>query len=294
MTQKSTIHNLTSISGVLAAFGVVILFSSFILVSRLGFVSALSISEMAAIRFITAGTLMTPVLVFLWPIEIKLGQAVSLALLGGIGFALLAFTGFKLAPAAHGSVLLHGTLPLFSFFFATLSDRSKSTLAQRYGLVAIAAGIGAMASESFAHATLDQMVGDGALLLASAFWSAYGIYVKRVGISPIAASAVVAVISMLIFTPMYWFFSNKTLFVHTWNDIGLQVIFQGLLIGTLSIFLYTSAISKLGPVRISTFTATVPCITTILAVPLLGEDVTLFAACGVAAVTFGVVLSLRR
>src|ERR1043166_5870568 len=93
----------------------VLLFSSFTLVSRLGFSSALAGPDLAALRFGIGGTLLLPVLLWSGLRGMSWRKAAALAWFGGLGFALLAYTGFSLAPAAHGAVLLHGTLPLFTY-----------------------------------------------------------------------------------------------------------------------------------------------------------------------------------
>ena len=93
----------------------VLLFSSFTLVSRLGLSSRLQLVDLAALRFGIGGSLLLPALLRADLRSVTWRQATALALFGGLGFALLAYTGFSLAPAAHGAVLLHGTLPLFTF-----------------------------------------------------------------------------------------------------------------------------------------------------------------------------------
>ena len=39
---------------------------------------------------------------------------VVVAMLGGLGYAMLAYVGFSLAPAAHGAIFLHGFLPFWT------------------------------------------------------------------------------------------------------------------------------------------------------------------------------------
>lgn len=98
--------------GPFAAAGVVVLFVGFVLVSKLGLGNALAPMDLAAIRFAVAGILMAPVLFKHRLMGLRLGQACLLAGSGGLGFALFAYWGMSLAPANHGSALIHGTLPL--------------------------------------------------------------------------------------------------------------------------------------------------------------------------------------
>ena len=101
--------------GVVCGIGVIVLFSSFTLISRLGFSSALTLPDIAALRFGIGGMALLPFVIRHGLSGLSWRQAATLAFLGGLGFALFAYTGFWLAPAAHGAVLLHGTLPLWTF-----------------------------------------------------------------------------------------------------------------------------------------------------------------------------------
>lgn len=67
---------------------------------------------------------------------------------------------------------------------------------------------------------------------------------------------------------------------------------QGFLVGAVSILLYTRAVAALGAAETALFTAAVPCVTTVAAIPLLGERPTDGALAGVAAVTAGLLVSL--
>lgn len=136
------------IAGFACGICVALIFSSFILVSRLGYASPLKLIDVAALRFLIAGTLMWPVLLHYGFDGVRPRDVVALALFGGLGFALLTFAGFALAPASHGGVLLHGTLPLFSSLFAWGLTRRPPGGMRQLGLLAILAGITAMACES--------------------------------------------------------------------------------------------------------------------------------------------------
>src|SRR5262249_20373928 len=100
--------------GIACAIGSGTLFSSFTLVSRLGLSASLRLPDLAVLRFAIGGTLLLPVLLRHGLGQVSWRSAIALAVFGGLGFAPLAYAGFQLAPASHGAVLLHGTLPLFT------------------------------------------------------------------------------------------------------------------------------------------------------------------------------------
>ncbi|WP_234050582.1 MULTISPECIES: DMT family transporter [unclassified Xanthobacter] len=279
--------------GILYAGGVVILFSGFVVVSRMGFSTALTLPDIAALRFGIGGLILSPILMRHGLNGLRLSEAVALAVLGGLGFALFAYAGFALAPAAHGAVLLHGTLSLTTAFLIFTFDGKAPSQGRSMSLAVIVSGIAAMAWDGFANASSSLLIGDACLLLASGCWSGYGLYVRRLGLPAIGAAAMVAVFSALMFLPIYVLLPGKMLLKAQWPELLLQGAFQGILVGAISIFVYTRAVTLLGASRVSLFTATVPVITILAAFILLGEVPSAFSSIGVMLVTAGMLIALR-
>lgn len=279
--------------GVCYATFSVLLFSGFTLASRAGLSTRLRPADVAAFRFGIGGILLTPVLVRHGLKGIRGAEAFALAFFGGFGFAFFAYMGFWLAPATHGSVLLHGTIPIFTQLLSGTSA-SNSHDRRTAGNALIAIGVVAMVYDSVAAARVAQIFGDGFLLVASLLWSAYGIRVRRSSLTPAHAASVVAVLSMTCFLPVYVaFFSHDVLLTATIRLVLIQTTVQGVLVGAVSIFVYTRAVSILGPAVTSLFTAAVPCLTTLAAIPLLSEIPSRVALSGVAIMTVGMTVALR-
>lgn len=285
MTQDRVVG---ALCGVLA----VLLFSSFTLMSRLGLSSSLLPADLAALRFGIGGMLLLPVLLQHGLRGVSWRSAATLAVLGGLGFAPLAYAGFALAPAAHGAVLLHGTLPLFTAALlpATRSPRVRSF---SLGIALIAVGILLMACDSWVRYRPTQLIGDACLLLASLSWAAYGVQYRRSGLSSSHAASVVTVFSMCAFLPLYALFPHEALLRLGTRDLLAQALVQGVLIGCVSISVYTRAVTALGPSVVSLLAAAVPCITTVAASALLQEHSTPVALSGVALVTLGMLIDSR-
>ncbi|HNB27288.1 MAG TPA: DMT family transporter [Alphaproteobacteria bacterium] len=279
--------------GTLCGVVSVFLFSSFTLVSRLGLTSSLSLPDLAALRFGIGGLLLMPVLLRHGLSAVTWREAAALAFFGGLGFAVFAYAGFSLAPAAHGAVLLHGTLPLFTWAIMGLIQRRHVPRSQVVGIVLIATGVALMAYDSVAGASPRQLLGDGCLLVASLLWSSYGVLSRRLGLPPAQGASIVAVFSMCCFLPVYLLLPAKAILLVGHRELLLQAGVQGVLIGAVSIFVYTRAVAALGPDRMALFTAAVPCITTLVAIPLLSEVPSIADMIGVGAVTFGMMVALR-
>ena len=272
----------------------VVLFASFTLVSRLGLSSKLRFTDLAALRFGIGGMVLFPALLRADLRHLSWKDAGRLALFGGLGFAPLAYAGFSLAPAAHGAVLLHGTLPLFTLAVMRVASPREVGGPRIAGIVLIAAGILLMACDSANVAGPRQLLGDAFLLLASLFWSSYAVLSRRLGLPAATGAAVVAVVSLCAFLPIYALWPGKALLTVGLGELLLQAAVQGVLIGAVSIFVYTRAVAALGPSTTALFAAAVPVITTLVGIPLLAESPGGIALGGVGAVTLGMVIAARR
>lgn len=279
--------------GVACALAVVIIFTSFTLLSRIGVRSTLGVPDIAALRFGIGGLLLLPVFLRYKLAGVELAQALALTVTGGLGFALSVYSGLALAPASHGAVFLHGTLP---FFAAVLSGFMLAELPNRRGYVGLALiliGVCAMALDSFRGAGARQLLGDLCLLMSSVCWSTYSILVRRYKVTAWHSASIVAFFSMLIYLPIYAVFLEKKLFSAEISDILIQGSYQGIVIGVLSILIYTRAVNSLGAAQAALFTAAVPCLTTLIAIPLLGETPTQVAVTGLFIVSIGMVLAIQ-
>lgn len=281
-----------SARGVAACIAVVLLFSSFTLFSRLGVLeSALKPTDLAALRFGVSGIVLLPLLLARGLGPIRLKQAILLTLSGGLAFGLLAYTGFSLAPAAHGAVFLHGMLPFFGTVIGAtlLGERPKP---QRIlGGVVIVSGVALLAMDSGTYPTGAALFGDVSLLVAAFSWTLYGALAQRFGISGIQAATVVAPFAMLAYTPVYFLALDPGLADVPLGQLLAQATFQGLLIGIASLYVYTVAVSSLGATRTALATAMVPILTTIAAVPVLGEQGNVLTWSGVFITTGGMAIT---
>lgn len=271
----------------------VAIFSSFVLISRIGMRSELAAPDLLALRFGIGLLVLAPVLLRYGMQGTRLRDAIALAVLGGIGFAILAYAGIARTPATHATVFLHGTLPLSTVLIAAAYSREWPSRQRLVGIAAIAAGIGAMACDSIAHADRSQLLGDVMLFAAATLWSAYAVLARIRNVSALRAAAFVAALSCVIYLPVYLALGSGNLISASVPDLILQALFQGVVIGAVSIFAYTRATALLGPTSAALLTTIVPAITTVLSIPLLGEWPSVIVAAGIVMTTMGMVIALR-
>jgi drug/metabolite transporter (DMT)-like permease len=274
--------------GLACAAGVVALFSGFVLVSRLGLRTTMQPADLAALRFLGGGLVLLPLFLKHGLAGLRLHQALALALFGAFGFALLAYSGFDRAPASHGSLLIHGALPLMTMLAAYTVAGSRPGRREAFGCALIVLGVVLMLWDSLAHADMRTLTGDALLLAASLSWAIYGVLIRRLAVPAIPAAAIVAVITLILYVPAYLAVDPLRLLQFPAGELLFQGIFQGVLIGAVSLFLYTRTVTALGAGFAALISAIVPAVTTLAAVPLLGEVPSVLVLAGIAAVAAGV------
>ena len=278
--------------GFAAIAAVIVIWSGFNIMSRLGGRSPLTPYDMAAIRFVFSGLVCLPFVLMRWR-RLDWPRLAVLAVLGGMGYALLVYSGFALAPTAHAGILVNGGIPFASALLAWLVLGHRPGLRSELALLVAGAGIvliGVHSLGQFAGAPADQWQGDVYFLLAALCYAGFGLLLKQWQISPVDATIGIAVISLLCYLPVYLLFLPKALHSVSLPFILGQGVYQGILAATFASLLFAYAIHNIGPQRATLMLAMVPGLSALAAVPLLGEPLHAFTLAGVLLVTVGAVL----
>jgi drug/metabolite transporter (DMT)-like permease len=220
---------------------------------------------------------------------------------GGLMYALLAYSGFVFAPAAHASVLLPGSLPFWTALlaWAILGDRITPTRA--LGLALIVAGDLLVGGASLLHA-LDggnTWRGDVSFMAASLVWSVYSVLVRRYGLQAVHATTAITVFAFFTLVPVYtvavlqgWITGH--VFTAPLHDVVAQLLMQGVLSVVVSGITFNLMIRYYGPVRSTMLTAVVPGLSALAAAIFLGEPLPWNVLLGLTLVTAGIVFGVRK
>jgi len=130
--------------GYLAAAGTVSIWSSFVLISRLGGKSGLTGYDVLALRLATASLLLLPFMKGLSAEVWRDRRLWLLAILGGVVYGLFVYTAFRYAPAAHGGILLSGMQPFLIMAVGWLLTGARPGAQQMLGVGAICLGVGSL------------------------------------------------------------------------------------------------------------------------------------------------------
>lgn len=292
--------------GAACAVSVLLIWSSFIVISRFAAHRVLTPFDIAFVRFVFSGLVVLAVLAWLGP---RGGEALRtigwrrgavLAAVAGIGYCTLAYSAFLFAPAAHAAVLMPGSLPLWTALVAVALLGERLSRARIAGLLLIVLGDLLVGGASLWRAFDGDATWKGDLLfLAAAFtWSLYTVLCRRWQVDAVAATMSIALGCLVSYVPLYalgaamgaW---PSALAEAPWTEIAWQAAFQGGVSMLLAGIAFTHAVRTFGPVRTTMVTALVPGIAALAAVPLLGEPLTAHALAGLVCVTLGLFVGLR-
>ena len=285
----------SSRAGWIAATATICIWTGFVLVSRAGGKGVLTGWDVAALRF-GVGALIA--VFFLPRVTLPPLKVIALfSLFGGIGYAVTVYSAFRLAPAAHASVLMAGALPFETAVIAWLWLKQAPSRAQRVALGLVFAGIVLTAADTLSHgAQLSrlQLVGDALFLCGSSAWATFTLLLRRYPMQPLAATVATTLGSAVVYLPLWWLFLPSTPGAAPVAEILMQAVYQGVLVVFVAMLLYTLAVRRLGPQTVALLMAVVPGLSALAAVPVLDEPLSVLALAGLAAVTAGALLGARQ
>ncbi|MBI3094164.1 MAG: DMT family transporter [Rhodocyclales bacterium] len=290
-----TAHPSPSRAGWVAVVATICIWTGFILVTRAGGKGVLTGWDVTALRF-GVGALIA--LCFLPRVTLPPLKVIALfSLFGGIGYAVAVYSAFRLAPAAHASVLMPGALPFETAVIAWLWLKQAPSRPQRIALALVFAGIVLTAADTLlygAQISGMQMVGDLLFLCGSSSWATFTLLLRRYPVSPLTATVSTTLGSAVVYLPIWWLLLPSTLDQAPLAEILMQSVYQGVLVVFVAMLLYTQAVRHLGPQAVALLMAIVPGLSALAAVPVLDEPLSLLALAGLAAVTAGAVLGARQ
>ncbi len=232
---------------------------------------------------------------------LPLRQTLLAGMFGGGLYAMLAYSGFVFAPAAHASVLMPGSLPLWTTLLAVLVLKDRVTPVRALGLALIVGGDLLVGGASLLHALDGSGVwrGDGLFVLASMTWASYSVVVRRFALDAVRATIAITAFAFVTYVPVYTVLLllhvvPGKVFMAPWQDVAFQMFFQGVGSVVISGITFTKMIQHYGPVRSTMITALVPGLSALAAALVLGEPLVWNLLAGLALVSIGIVFGVRK
>lgn len=276
--------------GLLAALVVVLCWSGFNIVSRLGSKGVMTPFDIAALRYGVSGVIALPYFMARvpprdWP------RYLVLALFGGLGYGLLVYSGFAFAPTAHAGVFVNGGIPFWTIVIVALMSGFRLARHIVMALLLSSAGLLLIGYESLvAPDAGSRWIGDILFLLAALSWAVFGLLMRRWMVRPQLAISGVATFSLLIYMPVYLLWLPKAISASPAAEIALQGVYQGLVAALLAGGMYSYANQKIGSCQASMMLALVPGVSAVGAFFMLGEALSLHVVLGIVVVSIGAIL----
>lgn len=282
--------------GFALAFAALTIWSGWFAVTRLSLTRELGAYDIAALRLGVGALALLPA--FLRSARgiprAAWREGAILSACWGAPFVLLLSWGIGLSSAAHAAAVTPSTMPVFAgvIGWAVLGDRPGRR--RWLGFAIICAGVLALpAMGRPAERPWDAWAANAALLAAAGLWAVYTLRVRRSGLTPLQAAALVCLYSSAAYLPVYALSGVSRLGLAPWPEVALQALYQGVLVSGGAVIAYNRAIALIGPGAAASVVSLVPVVATLLAIPILGEWPTPLATVAVTAIVAGVLLAVR-
>jgi drug/metabolite transporter (DMT)-like permease len=302
--------------GLIAALVTILIWTSFIVIARASASHSLLPLDIAFLRIVGAGSVLLPWAWWLMRPQRQAGEKVGsllglsplpirITIIGGLFgsfvFSMLSYSGFFFAPATHASVLLPGSLPLWTTLMAWLVLSQSISKVRAIGLVCIVLGDLLVGGSSLLKAFDGGEVwkGDVMFMCAACCWSFYTVIVRKEGLDAVRATMAVTAFSFVTFLPLYalaaWVeLIPSHLGVAPWQELLFQALYQGIGSVVISGISFNMMVRHYGPVRSTMMTAVVPALSALSAVVLLDEPMYWNLMTGLALVTCGILFGVRK
>lgn len=290
-TLKADQNTLTM--GIVYGLMAALLWGAWPVVSSLGLKeNTLTPYDITALRFAVSGTVLLPLILKKGVKGIGWPGALLFAFGAGAPYMLLTVTGLNFAPASHMGIVAPSCMMTISTIGSCfiLGDRPNKN--RLFGLAVVILGVAILGWQGLTSSGENQWMGHLLFIAGGGCWACYTVGTKYFQADPLHATALVAVLSMVLYLPLYFLFGDPQIFDAPIEETLFQGIFQGFGSAILALLFYTKAVAILGASRGAVFAALVPGIAVILALPVLGEVPTIVEIIGVCVVTIGMVAAL--
>ncbi|MGI9379305.1 MAG: DMT family transporter, partial [Methyloligellaceae bacterium] len=267
---------------------VVMIWSSWMVVSRIGALSPLTVYDITTLRFGIAGTLSIPVLLIYKPWRtLSWTRIAVLTFLAGIPYQLLIYSGFEFAPAVHAGVYMNAFLPIFTLTIVFVLYRHLPKRIQIIGVVAIL--LGAFLNLTDVPATSpDAWKGDIMFVISAAMYSVFLVLVRKWDVTTPQILFCVMFMNGLIFVPVWVAVLPSAMAETSVSQLLLQGIVQGILATLIGLVLVAFAARKVGASIIAAFMSGVPAIAAVLAMIVIDEPIGIIGWVSILILTAGI------
>jgi drug/metabolite transporter (DMT)-like permease len=170
-----------------------------------------------------------------------------------------------------GGALFPGVMPLMVAILAAIILKEAFTPQKNVGLALIVLGALTIVWATGGTLGTRQNIGHALFLCAGLAWAGYTVAMRRARLEGLHAAAIAAVVSLVVYLPIYVVLSRGSVLQAPLADVALQAIVQGVLTAIVALMLYGRMVAILGATAGAAFVALTPATTALLGIPVLGE-----------------------
>ena len=277
--------------GLAAAVAVVVIWSGWLVATRAGATSVLTLYDITALRFGISGLVALPIVLWFRPWRgMPLRRIAVLSMVAGTPYVLIAYAAFTYAPAAHGGIFMNGVLPALTLALGWVCFRESPHRLQLAGTVLIIIAAAMAAADAGQTSAPGAWRGDLLFLLAGLCFAGYMVLNRLWNLTVMQVLMSVPVVNGLVYVPIWAVFLASYFWLGKWarevlrgvivrevlrqtfvQQILLQALYQGLLPNLVGLLLVSVAVRHAGASLTAAFMTAVPALGALLGIVFLGE-----------------------
>ncbi len=281
--------------GFAAAWCIVLVWSFWLIVSRVANDSGLTVYDLAAMRYGLASIIAIPLCIYYKPWRtMRISEIAALSFILGPVYILIVFSGFLYAPAAHGGIFMNGVLPLISMVWAVVLMGVFPSKRRVLGAVLILFSAIVLAWDASVSSSAQAWIGDILFLIGAVFFSIYMVLSERWKLGAMQIIFCGTIVNAVFYLPIWFFWLPSGMADAPTGPFLLQAVYQGFVPNLIGLLFIAYASRTIGNGNTSFILAAVPGGGAILGALILDESLTLISLIALVALTAGLLMSVRR
>ena len=278
-------------SGYLACTMVVCIWAFWLIVSRIGATSTLTIYDLAALRYGISALVALPFVIYFkaWK-NLPFQRIVILTFLLGPLYILTVFSGFIFAPAAHGGVFMNGPVPIMTLILGAILLNTAIEYRKFAGAALIIVSSAVLGFGASGFMLAQSWLGDLCFIFGGLCFAVFVTLSRLWNIKTLDIFFCGSVVNAVIYVPVWYFFLPSGFATTEISLVVLQSIYQGLLPNLVGLVFIAHASKTAGADVTAAFMAIVPGFGALLGVILLSEQMPLTSWGAIVGLTAGLLL----
>lgn len=266
-------------------------------ISSFGVKQSLGANDLTFLRFTISGLILLPLFYKLRFQGTSLPQGLILASGAGLGYISLCLYGLSFAPASHFGIITPSCMLTFTTLGSALLLKEKLSKSRLLGFAIIICGVISIGLSSLSSGISnpdypESWKGDIIFIFCGSLWALYTLSSRIWKIEAFHATTLVSVLSMVIYAPIYFFFTEPALLDAPISEVVFQSVMQGVFTAVLALLFFSKSVNLIGASKGAVFGALVPAIALLLSIPVLNETPSIIEVIGVLIVSLGMLYAL--